>query len=68
MTRIMIIEGMTCPHCSGRVEKALNALDGVEAVVDLDSKTATVTITGNASDDTLRGAVENAGYEAVSIS
>lgn len=40
--RILHIEGMSCGHCSARVEKALNALPGVKAKVDLASKTATV--------------------------
>ena len=31
------IDGMMCTHCTGRVEKALNDLPGVEATVDLDS-------------------------------
>ena len=40
MEKKMLIEGMMCTHCSGRVEKALNALNGVEAKVDLDGKCA----------------------------
>ncbi|MBQ3497446.1 MAG: heavy metal translocating P-type ATPase, partial [Oscillospiraceae bacterium] len=40
--KILTIEGMMCTHCSGRVESVLNALGGVEAVVDLEAKTATV--------------------------
>ena len=39
---ILQIEGMSCGHCSARVEKALNALPGTKAKVDLASKTATV--------------------------
>ena len=35
MKKEMLIEGMSCMHCSGRVEKALNGLDGVNAKVDL---------------------------------
>ena len=35
MNKLMKIEGMMCAHCSGRVEKALNALEGVTATVDL---------------------------------
>lgn len=48
------IDGMMCTHCTGRVEKALNDLPGVEATVDLDSKSAAVTCTPDVSDDTLR--------------
>ena len=61
------IDGMMCAHCTGRVEKALNDLPGVEATVDLDSKSAAVTCTPDVSDDTLRQAVEDAGYHVNGI-
>ena len=61
------IYGMMCTHCTGRVEKALNDLPGVEATVDLDSKSAAVTCTPDVSDDTLRQAVEDAGYHVTGI-
>ena len=61
------IDGMMCAHCTGRVEKALNDLPGVEATVDLNSKSAAVTCTPDVSDDTLRQAVEDAGYHVTGI-
>lgn len=61
------IDGMMCTHCTGRVEKALNDLPGVEATVDLDSKSAAVTCTPDVSDDTLCQAVEDAGYHVTGI-
>ncbi len=61
----MKIEGMMCPHCSGRVDKALNALEGVEATVDLAAGTATVT--GEVSAELLKKTVEDAGYTVVSV-
>ena len=61
------IDGMMCTHCTGRVEKALNDLPGVEATVDLDSKSAAGTCTPDVSDDTLRQAVEDAGYHVTGI-
>lgn len=67
MTRTMTIEGMMCMHCQGRVEKALNALDGVTATVNLEAKTATVTCTEGTDDAALTKAVTDAGYEVVSI-
>lgn len=65
MTKTITIEGMMCMHCSGRVEKALNAIEGVTATVDLAAKTATVT--GDVTDEVLRKTVEDAGYKVVSI-
>lgn len=65
MTKTVIIEGMMCPHCSGRVEKLLNDLEGVTATVDLENKCAT--ITGNVSDDTIKTTITDAGYTVVEI-
>ena len=65
MTKTVTIEGMMCAHCSGRVEKALNAMEGVSATVDLTAGTATVT--GEVTDEALCKAVEDAGYTVVSI-
>ena len=67
MQKIIHINGMSCPHCSNHVQQALNAIDGVEAVVELENKLARVTLTGAVSDDTLKQAVVDAGYEVVTI-
>lgn len=67
MTRKMLIEGMACSHCSGRVEAVLNALEGVSATVDLAAGTATVELQSAVDDAVLRKAVEGAGYTVVSI-
>lgn len=63
--KILKIEGMSCAHCSTRVEQALNALDGVTAKVELKKKRAVVE--GDASDEILSKAVEDAGYKVVGI-
>ena len=67
MNKTMVIEGMSCGHCSSRVEKALNGIEGVSAVVDLDKKTATVSLEKDVPNDVLRAAVVEAGYEVVSV-
>ena len=67
MTKTMKIEGMMCMHCSSRVESVLNAIEGVSAKVDLEKKCAVVTLSAEVSDDVLRKAVTDAGYEVVSI-
>ena len=68
MTKTLKINGMMCSHCTGRVQEALNKLDGVTASVTLDNGgTAVVTLTKNISDDTLRSVVTDAGYEVISI-
>ena len=64
MTKTLEIEGMMCMHCKAAVEKALQAVDGVEAVeVSLENKCATVT--GTADFEALRKAVTDAGYQVV---
>lgn len=67
MKKTILIEGMTCMHCVGSVEKALSALPGVEAQVDLKSNSATVTVPANISDAQLRTAVTEAGYTVTDL-
>ena len=67
MEKKLIIEGMRCSHCSGRVEAALNALDGVSAKVNLEEKTATVTLSQSISDEILIKSVTDAGYTVKEI-
>ena len=64
-TKTITIKGMMCNHCVAHVEKALTALEGETAKVDLASGTAVVT--GPASDEALTKAVTDAGYEVVDI-
>lgn len=68
MKKVLVVEGMSCGHCKAAVEKALKSVAGVEnAVVDLNSKTAEVTLTGEVSGDVLSKAVTDAGYEVVEV-
>lgn len=65
MAKKVTIEGMMCQNCVKHVSNALNALPGVTAEVDLDSKTATVT--GDVTDEAIKAAVTEAGYEVTAI-
>ena len=68
MEKKLIIEGMMCSHCTGRVEKALSAVPGVSAVVmSLEGKSATVTLSQPVDDAILTQTVTDAGYEVVSV-
>lgn len=61
------ITGMTCDHCVRAVTEELQGLTGVSAVaVDLASGTATVTSGAPLDHDTVRAAVDEAGYELTS--
>lgn len=46
MKKEFIVDGMTCNHCRTHVENALNALDGVKAVVTLHPPVASVEFSG----------------------
>lgn len=65
MEKIIRIDGMSCSHCSARVEKALNAIDGVSATVNLEEKTATLTMETEVADSVISEAVEDAGFTVV---
>ena len=65
MKKTLSIEGMMCAHCAAHVEKALNALPGVTAAVDLAGRSAVVT--GDVSDEALKKAVADAGYTVTDI-
>ncbi len=65
--RTLKIKGMSCAHCSARVEKVLNAIDGVVARVDLENNSATLKLSKNISDEALKTAVDNIGYEVVEV-
>ncbi len=67
MKKEIEINGMNCGHCQMRVEKALGAIPGVEAKVDLKNRTATVTMANDVPDDVLMEAVRTAGYEPVAV-
>ena len=69
MTKTMLINGMMCGNCKKHVEKALGAVGGVSAVeVNLEEKKAVVTLSAEVSDDVLKNAVVEEGYEVVAIS
>lgn len=66
-TKTIHIEGMSCMHCSSRVEKALNEISGVEATVNLPEKLAIANIDDDISDEILEIAVIEAGYKVTEI-
>lgn len=64
VTRTYAVTGMTCEHCVRAVTDELSALPGVEEVrVDLAARTATVTSAAPLPPESVRAAVDEAGYE-----
>ncbi|PWR09749.1 copper-transporting ATPase [Micromonospora acroterricola] len=63
VTRAYAISGMTCEHCVRAVTDELSALPGVHQVqVDLATATATVTSAAPLPEESVRAAVDEAGY------
>ncbi|HZK05138.1 MAG TPA: heavy metal translocating P-type ATPase [Actinomycetaceae bacterium] len=58
----MAIEGMTCASCVRHVERRLNKMPGVTAVVNLATERAHLTMTEDHTDEELAGQVKAAGY------
>ena len=58
-----IVTGMSCAACSARVEKAVNAVPGVTSC-SVSLLTNSMGVEGNAAEDTIIEAVQNAGYGA----
>lgn len=68
MKQKMFIEGMSCDHCVGHVKVPLTELEGVRtAEVDLASKTAVIDAESDIWDEDVKLAIEDAGYEVLSI-
>jgi copper chaperone len=65
--RIFKVTGMTCGHCQKAVEAAIGQLDGVQSV-RVDLKAGEAKVVGNANDQAVTAAVEDAGYKATSAS
>ena len=63
--RTYTVHGMTCNHCVLSVQEEVGEVAGVERV-DVELATGRVSVTGEGfSDDAVRAAVEEAGYEVV---
>lgn len=67
MKKILKVEGMSCNHCVMAVKRALTGLDGV-GTVEVDLESGKVTVVGEAlADEAMKEAIDDAGYEVVSI-
>ena len=60
-TAVYIIEGMHCSHCEAAVCRAVEEVPGVESASASASR-KTLTIKGSATEDSIRSAIEKAGY------
>jgi copper chaperone CopZ len=67
MEKVIKINGMKCEHCQAKAEQALNAINGVEAKVDLTNKQAIVNMSHEVEEHTFHEALSQVGFEVVAI-
>lgn len=60
------VTGMSCAACSARVEKAVSEVEGVKSC-SVNFLTNSMLVEGNATDECIISAVENAGYGATAF-
>ncbi len=65
--KIITIDGMSCVHCSNRIEETLNKIKGINAHVDLDSKTASIILTREIENNFIISIIEGLGYKVMKI-
>lgn len=61
MAQNLYVSGMNCEGCEASVANALRDVASVESA-EADHETGSVTVDGEADDEELRSAVEEAGY------
>ena len=68
MKQTFRVPDVSCEHCKGSIERALQPLEGVsDAAVDLDTKTVAVDYDEQVIDvSKVVGAIEGAGYPVAS--
>jgi copper chaperone len=60
--RTYTVPGISCGHCKSAIEGEVGQLSDVDSVVvDIDAKT--VTVDGDASEEEVKAAIDEAGYE-----
>ena len=68
MKKIIHVEGMGCQNCVKHVKEALENLDGVtSAEVSLEKNTAVISFTKEISDEAIKSAIDEAGYDVTKI-
>jgi copper chaperone len=56
------VPDISCDHCKNAIEGEVGALDGVDSVT-VDVEARRVTVDGDVTDEAIRAAIEEAGYE-----
>jgi copper chaperone len=67
MKKKILLEGMSCKHCVNHVTEALKEIGATEVEVSLDKKLATAEVREDITDEIIKEAIEEVGYEVISI-
>lgn len=68
ITKIIQIEGMSCEHCSKKVETTLMDLKEVKSVkVSLEDKRAEIVLKKEIENNILKNLIEDLGYKVINI-
>lgn len=65
--RVFVVEGMSCQNCVNRVMEAVNSIEGASGTVNLKKGLVTVSMEHPIEDETLRKAIEKAGYHVAGV-
>lgn len=67
MKKKILIEGMSCGHCVSHVAEALEDIGANDIIVSLEEMSATAEIKEDVTDEKIKAAIEDAGYDVVKI-
>lgn len=67
MKKKILVEGMSCSHCVNHVTDALKEVGAKDISVSLDKKLATAEIEDDITDESIKSAIEEAGYDVTGI-
>lgn len=67
MKKNILIEGMSCGHCVNHVTEALKEVGAKDISVSLEKKLATAELGTDVTDESIKLAIEDAGYNVVGI-
>jgi copper chaperone len=68
MKKLLLINGMSCKHCVHHVTEALEELGAKNIIVSLEKKSAEFEASDNITDEEIKAAIEDAGYDVVKAS
>lgn len=67
MKKKISVEGMSCGHCVNHVKEALEDLGAAKVEVSLEKKLAVAELDESITDEKIKFAIEDAGYDVISI-